>query len=207
MKFSAALIALGAQAVKLQDFDEFAWGRLDLLHGVLDMDGSGFVDTKELQDLAEIGEYFGFLDEEQVAEMTDFALEFEDVFDGPFTVEQLDEYCEFVLEEGTEEDLEQLDRFADYMEGAEDMVLKLVWSIYFKQIDADGSGTITVSDIDYVVSQYGWSESAYDIFENDTDENGEIDLDEYFASFESQFEGDPEYRFAFVAGAVSFLGL
>ena len=65
MKFATALIAIGAQAVKLQqEEDDYVVDRYAALHRITDWDGSGTVDAEELKDFAYIAEAFGYIDED-----------------------------------------------------------------------------------------------------------------------------------------------
>ena len=68
MKFAAALIALGAQAVKLYQEDgeynqEDDWEtRSARVMSVIDWNGDELVDVDELKDLILIAETFGYID-------------------------------------------------------------------------------------------------------------------------------------------------
>ena len=70
MKFTLALLAIGAQAVKLHQEDEYedlgSWeARAARMHSVVDWDGSGTVEAAELQDLFFIAENFGYINEDE----------------------------------------------------------------------------------------------------------------------------------------------
>ena len=66
MKFTLALLAIGAQAVKLHQDDEADLGsweaRAARMHSVIDWDGSGTVDAAELQDLFFLAEALEYID-------------------------------------------------------------------------------------------------------------------------------------------------
>ena len=73
MKIAAALIALGAQAVKLYQEDgeynqEDDWEtRSARVMSVIDWNGDELVDVDELKDLILIAETFGYIDDDEAA--------------------------------------------------------------------------------------------------------------------------------------------
>ena len=95
MKFTLALLAIGAQAVKLHQEEvedpDFIADRVEALFRIVDWNGSGDVDADELKDLAYIAEAFGYIDEEEADAAYEGADELVEMFDGPFSFEDLED--------------------------------------------------------------------------------------------------------------------
>ena len=58
---------------------------------------------------------------------------------GPFTADQLIDEVNWVLEEGTEEDMEHLEVLEDILEGSEEMLLDLALDFAFDYVDDNGN--------------------------------------------------------------------
>ena len=101
MKFAIALMAIGAQAIKLhqeeeqeqeQEEEEYdcLMERFDAMHAYVDWNGSGDVDAEEIKDLAYAAEAFGYItpcEAEDYYEDADLLLE---AFGGPITPEDIE---------------------------------------------------------------------------------------------------------------------
>jgi len=94
MKFTLALLAIGAQAVKLHQEEvedpDFIADRVEALFRIVDWNGSGDVDADELKDFAYIAEAWGYIDEEEADGAYEGADELVDAFGGPFSFEDLE---------------------------------------------------------------------------------------------------------------------
>ena len=158
MKFAAALIALGAQAVKLyQEEDEYNqeddWEtRGARVMSVIDWNGDELVDEDELKDLVFIAETFGYIDGDEADGLDEFAEGVIEYFGGPISAEMLHDEIEWILEQPNEngewdEALEGIADMEDFVEGAEDMMIDLAVEVAFDVIDADGSDAINVDEV------------------------------------------------------------
>jgi len=58
---------------------------------------------------------------------------------GPFTADQLIDEVNWVLEEGTEEDMEHLDVLEGILEGSEEMLLDFALDFAFEYVDDNGN--------------------------------------------------------------------
>ena len=143
MKFAAALIALGAQAVKLyQEEDEYNqaddWEtRGARVMSVIDWNGDDLVDEDELKDLIFIAETFGYIDGDEADDLNEFAEGVIDHFGGPISAEMLHDEINSIHDA-----LEGIEVMAGIMEGAEDMMIDFAVDFAFDAIDADGSDAI-----------------------------------------------------------------
>lgn len=80
MKFTAALLAVGAQAISLSnDSAEF-------INHIIDWDGDGHISSGEVADLVFITKNFGIINENEGDDINDSAEALEGLFGGPFTV-------------------------------------------------------------------------------------------------------------------------
>jgi len=221
MKFAAALIALGAQAVKLyQEEDEYNqaddWEtRGARVMSVIDWNGDDLVDEDELKDLIFIAETFGYIDGDEADDLNEFAEGVIDHFEGPISAEMLHEEIEWILEQPNEdgewdEALEGIAEMEDLVEGAEDMMIDLAVEVAFDAIDADGSDAIGVDEVaDMVVDLELDDEEAgevYDAFElADQDGDEEVDFDEFEDAIWSAMDEDPELRWEILDEAADFI--
>lgn len=86
MKFATALIAIGAQAVKLhqEDGEDYLIERAVAMHRIIDWNGSGTVDGEEIKDLAYAADAFGYIEEGELDQVNADIDEFMVTMGGPF---------------------------------------------------------------------------------------------------------------------------
>ena len=110
MKFTLAL-AIGAQAVKLHQEDEFyIVDRAEALFEVLDWNGSGTVEVEELKDFAYASEAFGYITEEQLMDAIRNADQTGEYFGGEFAFEDIEDELTKVATSG---DINRAQRMSD----------------------------------------------------------------------------------------------
>ena len=80
MKFTAALLAVGAQAISLSnDSAEF-------INHIIDWDGNGHISSGEVADLVFIARNFGIINDDEGDDLNESAESLESLLGGPFTV-------------------------------------------------------------------------------------------------------------------------
>lgn len=95
MKFAIALMAIGAQAIKLHQEEEqeqeqeeeeydYLMERFDAMHAYVDWNGSGDVDAEEIKDLAYAADAFGYIEEGELDQVNADIDEFMVTMGGPF---------------------------------------------------------------------------------------------------------------------------
>ena len=200
MKFAAALIALGAQAVKLyQEEDgsnqEQDWEtRSARVMSVIDWNGDELVDEGELKDLIFIAETFGYIDGDEADELGEFAEGVIDYFGGPFSAEELHDEVNYILEAA-----EGIEVMEGLMEGAEQMIIDSAKAYTFDLVDDNGDDAIDGDEVDAMVEDLELDdEEAAEVYEAfvaaDVDEDDQVTYDEWDAAIEWAMEEDPELR-------------
>ena len=214
MKFTLALLAIGSQAVKLHQDDEADLGsweaRAERMHSVIDWDGSGTVDAAELQDLFFLAENLDYIDEDMQDELDDFADGMEEYFGGPWTAEEMIEEVNWVIENGTEEDMEHLDVLEGILEGSEEMLLDFALSFAFDYVDENGNDQIEVEEVDAMADELDLDdEERQDLYDGmeafDENDDMQVSWDEFTAGMEWVLEEEPELKWEILEGAAELV--
>ena len=214
MKFTLALLAIGSQAVKLHQDDEADLGsweaRAARMHSVIDWDGSGTVDAAELQDLFFLAENLDYIDEDMQDELDDFADGMEEYFGGPWTAEEMIEEVNWVIENGTEEDMEHLDVLEGILEGSEEMLLDFALSFAFDYVDENGNDQIEVEEVDAMADELDLDdEERQDLYDGmeafDENDDMQVSWDEFTAGMEWVLEEEPELKWEILEGAAELV--
>ena len=197
MKFATALIAIGAQAVKLtQEEDDYVVDRYVALHRITDWDGSGTVDAEEIKDFAYIAEAFGYIDEDELYEAYDGADELIEAFGGPFTVDELVEVLDYALAEGGEE---VVDEIVGGLEDAEELIIDAAVGFAFDAMDADMNGEIDEDEVYDMIDELELDdEEAEEVLDGfdyaDADGDEAVDAGEFYDAVWEAVENDVELR-------------
>ena len=213
MKFTLALLAIGAQAVKLhQEAEDLGtWeARAARMHSVIDWDGSGTVDAAELQDLFFLAEAVGHIDEENQEWLDGFAEDVEDHMGGPFSADEMIDEVYRIMEEGTEEEKEALDVLEEILEGSEEMLLDFALEFAFDYVDENGNDQIEVEEVDAMADDLELDEEEhqelYDAMEAfDEDEDYMVSWDEFTAGMELVLEEDEALKWEILEGAADLV--
>ena len=143
MKFTLAL-AIGAQAVKLHQEDEFyILDRAEAFFEVVDWNGSGTVDVDELKDFAYASEAFGYIDKEQLADADYYANEMGKHFGGEFAFEDVEDEITKVIASG---DISLAEDMSDTLAFNERIMIDGAIWLNFEELDADGDGYVYLSE-------------------------------------------------------------
>ena len=143
MKFTLAL-AIGAQAVKLHQEDEFyILDRAEAYFEVVDWNGSGTVDVEELKDFAYASEAFGYIDEEQLIDAYYYADEMGAYFGGEFAFEDVEDELTKIVTSG---DISLAQDMSDVLEFNERVMIDSAIWYNFEELDADGDGYVYLSE-------------------------------------------------------------
>lgn len=202
MKFALALLAFGAQAVKLQDADLSSRG--ERIARIIDSNNDEIVQGDELHELIDIVVDLGYLDEETAEaghEEVDMLVEVGDI---PATFEELDAE----LAEMDDEDLEELD---DAFTAIEDMVLIEAGKFVFDELDVNDNGEVDFDEFTGAMEEF-----EEDLDEDDVNElvdgyfeiageDGVVDGDEFFYAMGEAIADDPELREELLDEIVDFI--
>ena len=185
MKFALALLAIGAQAVKLHQEEEVqedpsSWkARADRMHSIVDWDGSGTVDAEEIKVLIAMTAENGYATEDEAEGLFVFADELQEDMGGPFTADQLWAAVEVLMEADDEEALDDLETMEGLLVDAEDMIMNMAIDASFEVMDIDDNDQIEASDIDVIAEVLEMDDDEADEFLEDVmfmdeDEDGAV---------------------------------
>ena len=129
---------------------------------------------------------------------------------GPFTADELIDEVYWVLEEGTEEDLEHLDVLEDILEGAEEMLLDFALEFAFDYVDDNGNDFIEVEEVDAMADDLSLDEDErqdlYDGMEAfDEDDDYMVSWDEFASGMEWVLEEEPDLKWEILEGAADLI--
>ena len=216
MKFAAALIAVGVNAVKLYQEDEADWEyATDRVMSVIDWNGDNVVDEDELKDLIFIAETFEYIDEEEAEFYNEFAEGVIDYFGGPVTSDELIDEINWIHEQDNsdgswDEDLAAIEVMSGILQGAEGMMIDLAVAVAFDSIDADGSDAIDVDEVDAMIDDLELDEDeAMDVYEAfewaDADDDMEVTYEEFGDAVWEAVEEDEDLRQEILDEAADFI--
>ena len=204
MKFALALLAFGAQAVKLQDADLSSRG--ERIARIIDSNNDEIVSGDELHELIDIIVDLEYLDEETAAPAHEEIEELVAVGDIPATFEELDAE----LAEMDDEELEELD---EAFTAIEDMVLTEAGKMVFDELDQDDNGAVDFDEftdvLEFIEEEEGLDEDEVeelvDGFYEIAGEDGVVDGDEFFYAMGAAIADDPELREELLDDIVDFI--
>ena len=142
--------------------------------------------------------------------MYDFAEEVVEFFGGPFSHEELVDGVNWVVENGSEEDLENLEKLEGLMEGAEEMLIDLAIEVAFDMIDENGNDAIEVEEVEDMIEALELDEDEADeVYEGfgeaDENEDWEVSWDEFGNAIWNAIEEDPDLAYEIVDGVADFI--
>ena len=206
MKFATALIAIGAQAVKLhqEDGEDYLIERAVAMHRIIDWNGSGTVDGDEIKDLAYAADAFGYIEEGELDQVNADIDEFMDAMGGPFDEDDL----VGVLEEADEELLEEM---VEGLECAEEMIIDFAVGAVFDAIDTNDNGEIEVEEVEDMIAELELEDDADEVYEGfeaaDVDEDWVVDVEEFYDAMWYAIEEDAELRRDIMEEAADFIDM
>ena len=129
---------------------------------------------------------------------------------GPFTADELIDEVYWVLEEGTEEDLEHLDVLEDILEGAEEMLLDFALEFAFDYVDDNGNDFIEVEEVDAMADDLSLDEDErQDLYDGmaafDEDDDYMVSWDEFASGMEWVLEEEPDLKWEILEGAADLI--
>ena len=206
MKFATALIAIGAQAVKLhqEDGEDYLIERAVAMHRIIDWNGSGTVDGDEIKDLAYIADAFGYLEEGALEEVDEEVDEFMETMGGPFEEDALVEALE-----GEDEELQK--DMVEGLEGAETMIIDFAVAVAFDEIDTNDNGEIEVEEVDDMIEALELEDDEDEIYDGfaaaDVDDDYVVDVEEFYNAMWYAIEEDAELRKDIMESAADFIDM
>ena len=205
MKFATALIAIGAQAVKLhqEDGEDYLIERAVAMHRIIDWNGSGTVDGEEIKDLAYAADAFGYIEEGELDQVNADIDEFMNAMGGPFDEDQLIG----VLEEADEEVQEEM---VEGLECAEEMIIDFAVGAVFDEIDTNDNLEIEVEEVEDMIEELELDAhdeyEVYSVFQAaDVNEDWVVDVDEFYNAIWYAIEEDAELRKDIMETAADFI--
>ena len=129
---------------------------------------------------------------------------------GPFTADELIDEVYWVIEEGSEEDLEHLDVLEDILEGAEEMLLDFALEFAFDYVDDNGNDMIEVEEVDAMADDLSLDEDErqelYDGMEAfDEDDDYMVSWDEFASGMEMVLEEEPDLKWEILEAAADLI--
>ena len=129
---------------------------------------------------------------------------------GPFTADELIDEVYWVLEYGTDEDMEHLETLEGILEGSEEMLLDFALEFAFDYVDDNGNDQIEIEEVDAFADDLELDdEERQDLYDGmeafDTDDDMQVSWDEFTAGMEWVLEEEPELKWEILEGAADLV--
>ena len=217
--YAIALLAIGAQAIKIQsngnrdgnqnngkqneggrgenneeqeneEFDYDTWAEaVEYMHRIADSNGDELVDEGELQDLIAYQEFFEYIDEDCAADLNLAAESVIEYFEGPFSMDELE--TEVI---DLENSIEDITATVETLIDVEHLLLGATeiiidGEIYDQFVDLDADGDNEITQQE--IEDYE-AASGIDVqsFLNDGNEDGVIDYIEFYSAIQKSMAED-----------------